>query len=570
MAGGLGLDQVGSLVAIDATLRWWASQGVPGEAVVVPLSGSLPTQHAVERELAREGHDRESFGRQAFIDRARASEAKWRAEAEDLLGALRIDAALGFRDGATDTAAVIEAARIAFVRLFDSGLLSLADHVVDVCPRCGTVVHAADAERGTVTTERLTVRLTLSRGTDTYVRLTHPELIPGTVAVAVPRGHPAEGDEAVLPMMGRRVPVVADAAVQEPTMVVPAHDALGHEIARRAGLRPVEVLDRDGAVTEPATFAGLTRFAARAETTALLEAEGVIVARESIDDPVSRCRGCGTVLAPRLGRHWFLRTAPLERAVADVVRQGMLSFSPASARQDFINWVGYSADWCISHQTWGGYRIPVASCTDCGEPAVGIDVPSACRKCMAPLVPDEAVFDARFLGIIWSLVAVGWPHDRDVEASCRRTTLAVRPGGLFTWAVPMAAIGMRLAGVIPFSGVVVHEASEVVAETGPDGPALGAACEVVRLALLGGLDLEAARSLLDRISHPPEGGADVDDLATVVAAALDDVRPQSAVQAIAAALTTGIAVTEQERLGRIAAPLTAGGVQGAGGSDGVG
>ena len=567
LAGGLGLDQIGSLVSIDATLRWWEAVGEPGEAAVVSFAGSLATQHAVQRELAKEGHDRESLGRDAFIDRVRASEAKWRNETADLLCSLRIDAAGRLAYASTDTAAVVDAARVAFVRLFDAGLLSLASHVVDVCPRCGTVVHAADAERGTIEAELLTVRLALSGGGHTDVPVTHPELIAGAVAVAVPPGDAAEGDDAVLPLLGRRVPVVAAAGVHEPTLVVPAHDAVSYEIAQREGLRPVEVLDHDGTVCEPAALVGLPRFAARAEAAALLGAEGVVEARRPIDDPVSRCRGCGTVLVPRLGRHWFLRTGPLEVAVADAVRQGALTFSPPSARNDFINWVGYSDDWCISHQVWGGHPIPVALCTDCGEPSVGIDPPPACRKCMAELAPDTAVFDARFLGVIWSLVEAGWPARDSIDDSSRRSTLAVRPGGLFTWAVPMAAIGLRLAGAMPFSAVVVHESTPPLASESLEGDPTA-----VRLALLAGdgvFDIDAARDLAARIHRPPAGEANLDDLAAAVAAALDEITPGEAVRALTVALTTGIAMTERERLGRIAAPLTASDVHEAGGRHGL-
>jgi valyl-tRNA synthetase len=572
LAGGLAADQLGSLVAIDATRRWWEARGAAVDVIAAPFSASLAMQHAVERELAREGHDRETLGRDAFIERAGAVEDAWRTGAVDLLAGLRVDLASAFAGAATDAPVVVDAARIAFVRLFDAGLLELADRVVDVCPRCTTVVHAADAESGTVSTEAVTVRLQWSDGEGTVdVQVPHPELLPGAVAVAVAEGHPAEGRQVVLPVLGRAVPVVAGAAA-EPMLVVPAHDAASHEIAFREGLAPVEVLGTDGTVALAGALAGLPRFGARAEVTALLDAEGAVVGRDEVDDAVARCRACGTVLVPRLGRHWFLHTAELEVAAADAVRQGLIHFSPSGAGLDFLNWAGYIGDWCISHQIWGAHAIPVATCTDCAEPAVGLTPPDTCRKCMAELTPETAVFDARFLGVVWGLVSAGWPDHEAAVGAAARTTLAVRPSGLFTWAVPMAALGLRLAGVAPFASVVVHDASEHVPDPAVTPP------EVARLALLGHLDIDDARALWERTASPSAPAAhdaapavpdvDLDAVEAALAAAVDDVQPGLALPALAAAVRAGIPVHQRARLGTIMAPLTAAGDD-EGGADGL-
>lgn len=514
----------------------------------------------MERELTKEGHDRESLGHDAFVERVRGAEAQWRADAADLLTALHVGFGRDLEYASTDTPAVVAAARVAFVRLFDAGVLELADHVVDVCPRCATVVHAADAEPATIGAEMLTVRLPASGAPaapgavgHVDVRVLHPELLPGAVGVLVPPGHLAEGRRVILPTLARSVPVIADADAREPQLLVPAHDPQSHAVARREGLPPVEVLAADGTVREPRDLAGLPRFGARAETAARLEAEGAVVARDDVDDTVAQCRGCGTVLVPRLGRHWFLRTAELEYAAADAVRQGTIAFSPPAARQDFVNWVGYSGTWCISHQLWGGHAVPVALCTDCGEPAVGIHPPSVCRKCMAPLAPETSVFDARFLGVIWSLVAAGWPGDTaTVHERSRHTTLAVRPLGLFSWAVPAAALGLRLAGVVPFSAVVVHEATEAA----PFAGAVLTDVAALRLGLLAGTTLEEARDLAARLARPADGAADLDALEAALAGSFADMRPVAALPALAAALAEGIPATGRGRLGRITAPLT--------------
>lgn len=554
LAGGLGLDQLGSLVAIDVTLRWWRANGQPGEAVAAPFAGSLAGHNAVDRELAREGHDRGTLGREGFIERAHAVEQSWREEAAALLRGLRVDLGMELDTVSTDAPEVVDAARVAFVRLFDAGLLELAERVVNVCPRCTTVVHAADAEAGTVGSEVLTISVQWSDdGEPVLLEIRHPELLPGAVAVAVPAGHPAEGHEVMLPVLGRSVPVVAGAAGDTAELVVPAHDARSHEIAYREGLAPVEILGADGTVSASGSLEGLPRFGARAEAIAMLKSEAEVVAHLEMDDPVGVCRGCATVLVPRLGRHWFLRTEELEVAAADAARGGLLTFVPATSQQDFINWVGYTGDWCLSHQIWGGHTIPVAMCGDCGSPAVGIEVPPACRKCFGELEPETAVFDARFLGVIWSLVTAGWPDGPELEDIARATTLAVRPGGLFTWAVPMAALGLRLAGVPPFATVVVHAASGAEAPDAADPAA-------ARLAALGGLEQAEAAELAARLRKPPEGTGDIQELEALVIEAFESLRAETVIGPLAAATAVGIVATDRVRLGRIIAPLT--GVQG--------
>src|SRR5207249_2936363 len=99
-------------------------------------------------------------------------------------------------------------------------------------------------------------------------------------------------------------------------------------------------------------------------------------------ESVKRCRLCGTVLVPRLGRHWFLATADLEIAVADKLRNEGVSFSPPSARDDFLAIAGTGGEWCLSHQVWAGMPVPAARCLDCGQLAVSVAHEDRCGKCM--------------------------------------------------------------------------------------------------------------------------------------------------------------------------------------------
>jgi valyl-tRNA synthetase len=273
----------------------------------------------------------------------------------------------------------------------------------------------------------------------------------------VPEGHPAAGGSAVLPVADRSVPIVADAGATEPRLVVPAHDAADLETARRLSLTPIEVLDGDGVIRVGGPLEGLGRYAGRAALVDLLAADGDLVSSEAATEPTDLCRMCGTVLLPRLGRHWFLGMAGLELAAADAARQSDLGWWPASARDDFLAAAGTGDDWCLSHQLLVGHPVPAARCLDCGQLAVTVETTGPCGKCMGTLVPDDDVLDARFVAAIGVLAAAGWPGDEVGPATeAPSTTMVISRRGISNWLVPVAAMSTELAGGLPFSRVAVH------------------------------------------------------------------------------------------------------------------
>jgi valyl-tRNA synthetase len=430
------------------------------------LAGDVAGQYAAERELAREGHDRASLGREEFVERVRAYEAECRARAAE--GFAQLGFTLDLEAAAVDAEPVVRAARTAFVQLYEAGLVHRSERVVDTCPRCATVVDGADAEDVLLEGERLLVRVD---GLDEPVPTTAPELLIGAVAVAVPEGDAAAGGEAKLPIADRAVPAVAVAGVDEPGFVVPSHDADALEIARGLGLFPVEVLNDVGEVSQPGPLFGLGRFAARAAARDLLEAEDALAASAPSSEEARRCRRCGTVVVPRLGLHWFLEMPDLEVAAADQLREGVLEVSPAAARDELLARAGAGGTWCLSHQVWAGSPVPVATCLDCGQLAVAVEQSSSCGKCMGELAADDSVLDARFLGAIWPLAVAGWPDARPEPDAVAATTLLVAPTGLVRWALPMAALGLRLVGTAPFARVEVVEVVDAPSEAAADAAA---------------------------------------------------------------------------------------------------
>jgi valyl-tRNA synthetase len=567
LTGELHLAHLATLASVDALLRRARSEGAEGTWQAPTLAGDLGSQALVERDLARQGISRSDLGRDAFVDRVRAQEAEARERVTRDLAAAGISADLGA--DALDTEAPVVAARTAFVRLYEAGLLTRQEQVVATCPRCRTVIDPADAIPTALDAEVITLKLGPPETTgpqvtfDVEVDLVAPELLPGVVAVVVPEDHPAAGSQVEVPVARTVVPVIAEAGIEAPELVIPSHDAAGLERARRHGLLPVDVLDADGVVRSDGPLQGLARFAARAAARQLITADGdVLVVRPGLE-PSDRCRRCGTVLVPRRGRHWFLPMADLEVAAADAVRESRIDFAPPMARDELIARAGLGGDWCLSHQVWAGQPVPVAACLDCGQLAVSVETSTSCGKCMGTLVAEDDVLDARFVGAVWPLAAGGWPATEKGPAELAPvTTLVVGPSGVVKWVLPMAALGVWLAGVVPFCNVAVHhvvateedpdprlpvDLARLVSEVGP---------RVVRAALLaGGLDLDAAGALVAAIDDPPIGEAGIEDLLIAYDAAFTAGTPGDVIPLLAGLLEQGISPDAVDRVKALAAPL---------------
>lgn len=554
-------------MAADVLARRSRSEGGELEWTTATVPGGLAGQWAAEEELVRAGLDKATVGREAFAERLAMMVADRRRQLAGLAADLRLDLDVDAAEAAGNAATA--AARTAFVRLFDAGLVVEADRVVGTCPRCATVVPASDVVGGSVDGEAVTLRLALLDGQEDdhlEVVCAAPELLPGAVAIAVPDGSPLAGRSAMVPVAGAAVPVVADPSVHQPTLVVPAHDPWAHATALRLGLVPVVVIDRGGGVCAPGPLAGLARYAARAAALRLLEAERAVVGSAVHAEPVGLCPACSTVLVPLLGRHWFLCADDLETAAADAVRDGRLTVWPAAARDELLSGSGRAGEWCLSQQVWGGAPLPVGRCLDCGQVDVSVHPTTSCGKCMGDLVAVDDVLDARFVRLVWPLAATGWPDagrspGGDGDGGGHGSSLLVVAADAADEVLAMAALGLRLGGAVPFDEV------SVLAPVGPPSPAEGPAGEipalvagegarVVRLALAcGGLDVASAADLLARLDDPPVGLVDVDRLSAAVDAALAAASPAAALGMLAAAVGEGVAAHDADRVRALAGPF---------------
>jgi valyl-tRNA synthetase len=438
---------------------------------------SIAAQFVLDQIIAAEGETRESLGRERYLERM------WRFmdETRGVIGRQmhRLGASADWtRERFTMDPFSARAVRVAFKRLHDAGLVYRGEALVNWCPRCRTTISDLENVHREETGTLWTVRYHLAREDGTpdpdawiSVATTRPETILGDTAVAV---HPDDeryrelvGRQAVLPFIGRRLPIVADAAVERAfgtgaVKITPAHDFDDYELAKRNGLPMVNVLDPDARLNEAAgEFAGMDRFAAREAILDRLRTVGDLEGERPHHMVVGHCDRCGTVVEPRLSVQWFVRTQPLaERALASV-REGRTRIIPDHFEKVYAHWMENIHDWAVGRQLWWGHRIPAWYCPD-GHITVSDaeDGPDACQTCGRPaddLTQETDIFDTWFSSGLWPFSTLGWPDETpDLARFYPTSVMETGPDIIFFWVARMMMLGLFCTDVEPFHTVYLH------------------------------------------------------------------------------------------------------------------
>jgi len=300
------------------------------------------------------------------------------------------------------------------------------------------------------------------------VATTRPETMLGDTAVAVhpddARYHDLIGREVQLPLADRRIPIVADAAVDPKfgtgaVKVTPAHDPLDFEIGRRQSLPSIDVMTDRATMSDavPERFRGLDRFEARSRVVAELKELGLLEKTEAHTHAVGRCYRCDTVVEPRLSDQWFVKMAPLARPSLQAYRDGRLRFIPEHRGVEYGQWMENIRDWCISRQLWWGHRIPVWYCDACDRAIASRTDLDRCPDCGGAVHQDEDVLDTWFSSQLVPFSSLGWP-DRtpDLAGYYPGDVLVTAPEILFFWVARMVMSGLEFMEDIPFHTVYLH------------------------------------------------------------------------------------------------------------------
>ena len=478
---------------MDALIRFRRMQGrntlwQPGTD-----HAGIATQMVVERQLAADGIGRHDLGREKFLEKV----WEWKEQSGGTITRQirRLGSSVDWsRERFTMDDGLSESVKEAFVRLHQDGLIYRGKRLVNWDTKFHTAISDLEVESHDEKGHLWNLRYPLADGNKTadgldylVVATTRPETMLGDSAVAVnphdERYQALIGTFIDLPLLGRRIPIIADDYCDPAfgtgcVKITPAHDFNDYEVGKRHNLPLINIFDKNAAVLAqaqvfnvdgsvnadfdgslPAEYAGLDRFVARKQIVAAFEAAGLLV---SIDDhalKVPKGDRSGTIIEPWLTDQWYVSTKPLAEKAIAVVESGEIQFVPKQYENMYFSWMRDIQDWCISRQLWWGHQIP-AWYDDAGNVYVGRDEAEVRAKhnlAGVNLRQDEDVLDTWFSSGLWTFSTLGWPQQTPELKTFHPTDVLVTGFDIiFFWVARMIMLSTHLTGQIPFKTVYVH------------------------------------------------------------------------------------------------------------------
>jgi valyl-tRNA synthetase len=452
----------------DILCRWKRMSGCNVLWMPGTDHAGIATQNVVERQLAAEKKDRHALGREAFIERV----WQWKAESGgQIIGQLkRLGASCDWeRERFTMDEGLSRAVREVFVRLYEEGLIYRDNRLINWCPRCHTALSDIEVEHEDKTGHLWHLRYPVE-GSDRFltVATTRPETMLGDTAVAV---NPADdryrdliGGHVLLPLVNRRIPIIADEYVDLEfgtgvVKITPAHDFNDFEVGKRHNLERINIFDESGVVNAAGLqYEGLDRFAARKKVVEDLGEQGLLDKIEDHALSLGGCYRCKTVVEPYMSLQWYVRVAPLAEPAMAAVREGRTRIVPQQWENTYFEWMENIRDWCISRQIWWGHRIPAWFCDHCGEITVAREDPAVCASCGSNEIHQESdVLDTWFSSALWPFSTMGWPDRTPLLSTFYPTSCLVTGFDiLFFWVARMMMMGIHFMGEAPFREVYIH------------------------------------------------------------------------------------------------------------------
>jgi valyl-tRNA synthetase len=469
VTGELHLGHAMFLAMEDLMIRHQRMKGVPTLWVPGTDHAGIATQLQVEKELASEGLTRDQIGREEFLRRAWAWKEKYGGIITRQIR--RMGSSCDWtRERFTLDAGLSRAVREAFVRLYEKGLIYRGPRMINWSPGLRTAVSDLEVEYSQEQGTLYYFKYVLADNPDEYIPVatTRPETILGDTAVAVhpddPRYQKFVGRQVRVPILGRIIPVIADAYVDREfgtgaLKITPGHDPNDYEIGQRHKLAIISVLDETAHINrEGGPYAGLDRFEARERLWEDMRAQGLVIKEEPYLMNVPRSQRGGEIVEPMISTQWFVRIKPLAEPAIAAVREGRIRIIPERFTKVYYNWMENIQDWCISRQLWWGHRIPVWYCQDCGEMFASREDPAECPHCHGlRLEQDPDVLDTWFSSGLWPFSTLGWPEETpDYKYFYPTSVLETGYDILFFWVARMIMDGLEFTGKPPFHTVYLH------------------------------------------------------------------------------------------------------------------
>ena len=459
--------------ALDSTLqdiltRYKRMQGYAALWLPGTDHAGIATQIKVEQELReKEGLTRYDLGREKFLERVWDWKNKYGdriVEQQKVLGA----SCDWDRSAFTMDETRAKSVRETFCELYEKGLIYKGNRIINWCPKCRTALSDAEVEYKDMPGSFWHIRYPIENSDEEFIiATTRPETMLGDTGVAV---HPDDerykhlvGKNAILPLVGRKLPIVADDYVElgfgtGAVKMTPCHDPNDYEVGLRHNLEQILVINEDAKIINGGKYNGMDRYEARKAIVADLEEQGYLVKVEPYNHNVGCCYRCGTVVEPLTSPQWFVKMKPLAEAAIDVVKDGRIKFVPERFTKTYMNWMENVHDWCISRQLWWGHRIPAWYCNDCGKITVSREDAHACAHCHSKnITQEEDVLDTWFSSALWPFSTMGWP-DKTPELDYWYPTSVMVTGYdiIFFWVARMIFSGMEQMKEEPFKTVFIH------------------------------------------------------------------------------------------------------------------
>lgn len=456
----------------DTIIRWKRMSGY--EALWMPGMdhAGIATQNVVEKMLAKEGLTKEEIGKEEFVKKVWEWKEEYGGTIEKQLR--RLGASLDWsKKRFTMDDVSSKAVRTIFKKLYDDKLIYKAEYIVNWCPRCKTALADDEVEHQEKDSFIWHIRYNIE-GTDEYliVATTRPETMLGDTGVAVnpndDRYKHLVGKNAILPLVDRKIPIVADSYVDMEfgtgvVKMTPAHDPNDFEVARRCNLEILNVFTEDAKINENGgKYEGYDRFEARNIIVEDLKKLGYLVDIKPHKNSVGECYRCHTVIEPRVSKQWFVDMKTLAKRALEVVRNSEIEIDPKRWEKVYYNWLENIRDWCISRQIWWGHRIP-AYYTKTGEMIVAENLELAKQEAIDKyayvdeLYQEEDVLDTWFSSALWPFSTLGWPNDtKELEKFFPTNVLVTGADILFFWVARMIMMSLYATDKIPFKDVLLH------------------------------------------------------------------------------------------------------------------
>ncbi len=459
--------------AMDSTLqdiltRYKRMQGYAAMWLPGVDHAGIATQIKVEEVLRKEeGLTRYDLGREKFLDRV----WQWKQQYGDRI--VEQQKSMGVscdwdRSRFTMDEVCAKAVRENFCDLYEKGLIYKGSRIINWCPHCRTALSDAEVEYKDMPGNFWYIRYPIEDSEEEFIiATTRPETMLGDSGVAV---NPADeryahlvGKNAILPLVGRKLPIVADDYVElgfgtGAVKMTPCHDPNDYEVGLRHNLEQIQVIDEDAKICGGYKYDGMDRYEARKAIVQDLEEQGYLVKVEPYSHNVGTCYRCGTVVEPLTSPQWFVKMAPLAKKAIEVVKDGRIKFVPERFSKTYLNWMENVHDWCISRQLWWGHQIPAWYCDDCGHITVSREDACQCEKCGSKNIRrEEDVLDTWFSSALWPFSTMGWPEKtKELDYWYPTTVMVTGYDIIFFWVARMIFSGMEQMDKEPFKTVFIH------------------------------------------------------------------------------------------------------------------